>query len=254
MSPTTRSNVTKSDHVSDLHQLSDEGEMIVSRLTDKIDEIYTKFESIILEKDKRIECLENELVTVKKNLLQVVEKVDDADAYERRDTVVLSGNLPVYKTGENCSAIAQQLFKDKLKVILNSSDVSVAHRLGRKPDTQRSDKRSIIVKLCRRDLKHDILSAAKANKPHDFFVNENLTPKRSTLLYALRQAKKKFPSQISGCNSREGKVFVYIKPSNPDSSARNSKMSVNTLDSLEEFCSKILNKPVSCLIDRWPHD
>ena len=169
--------------------------------------------------------------------------------------MVLSGDLPDVREGENCSAIVRDVVKSKLNVIISNSDISVAHRIGKKPASQAPDKRGIIVKLCRRDLKHDLLTAVRSTKPSKFYINENLTPKRSTLLYALRQAKKKFPSVVSGCNSRDGKVFVYVKPPNSkDPSARNSRMAINTLDNLKDFSTKVLCKPVSCLIDRWPHD
>ena len=249
----TRSASNRDDSGSEVYQLTDEGEAIVSRLTSKIDEVYRKFEAIISEKDRKIEHLETELVTMKRNLTKLEEKIDDSEAYERRDMIVLSGELPLFKTGENCTNIVQQLVKDKLNLVIDSKDISVAHRLGKKPDSQRPDRRSIIAKLCRRDLKHELLSTTKSRRPANFYINESLTPKRDTILYALRRAKKNFPSVISGCNSVEGKVFVYVKPPNADPSARNSRMSINTYEGLSDFCSKVLNKPVSCLIDRWPH-
>ena len=251
MSPTTRSRSNSRDAVD---QLSDEGEMIVSRLTDKIDEMSRKFELLLGKRDERIKSLEDELVNVKRNLAKMEEKLDDADAYERRDAVVLSGDLPIAKTGENCSSIVRDIIKNKLNVNIAGSDISVARRVGKKPASQLPDKRSIIVKLCRRDLKQDLLTAARSVKPDRFFLNENLTPKRSTLLFALRQAKKKFPDIISGCNTVDGKVYVYVKPPSSEPAARNSRMTVNTLDGLKDFCGRVLKQPVSSLIDRWPHN
>ena len=44
------------------------------------------------------------------------------------------------------------------------------------------------------------------------FVSENLTPKRQKITYALRQAKKNFPSIVSGSNTMNGVPYVWIKP------------------------------------------
>jgi len=137
-------------------------------------------------------------------------------------------------------------------MVIDSKDISVAHRLGKNPDSQRPDRRSIIAKLCRRDLKHELLTTTKSRRPANFYINGNLTPKRGKILYA-RKAKKNFPSLISGCNSVEGKVFIYVKPSKSDPSARNTRVSINTYDGLKDFCSTVLNNPVSSLIDRMPH-
>ena len=85
-----------------------------------------------------------------------------------------------------------QLIKD-FNLIVNPADISVAHRLGRKPD-QGPDKRKIVVELCRRETKQDLLKACRVVKPRNFYVNETLTRTRSTVLYGLRQARKKYPN------------------------------------------------------------
>ena len=87
-----------------------------------------------------------------------------------------------------------QLIKD-FNLIVNPADISVAHRLGRKPD-QGPDKRKIVVELCRRETKQDLLKACRVVKPRNFYVNETLTRTRSTVLYGLRQARKKYPNEL----------------------------------------------------------
>ena len=111
----------------------------------------------------------------------------------------------------------------------------MAHRLGRKPASQSEDRRGIIVKLCRREVKYDLMKACKS-------VNESLTPTRNAILYGLRQAKKKFPDRISGYGSIGGKVLVWIKPANSNApNMRNSKMFVNNKIRFDALCSDILN-------------
>ena len=102
--------------------------------------------------------------------------------------------------------------------------ISTSHRTGPKPRSpQVEDKRNIIVKLCRRYLKGELLSACRKCKPN-FYINESLTPTRSAILYALRKAKRMSPGVVAGCNSENGRVYVYVK--NRDAAgdvARNKK-------------------------------
>lgn len=181
------------------------------------------------------------------------EKIDDADAYERRDTVIVSGKaVPTVTDGESCLQIVSDLLKNELKLIVPATDISTAHRLGKRPATQQPDNRSIIVKLCRRDLKKDILDACRQLKP-EMYVNESLTPTRNTIMYVLRKAKRKCPDKISGCISIDGRVCVFVKPPNPDApGARNSRMFVNTPHKLELFCHDILETPLATFIENLP--
>ena len=131
--------------------------------------------------------------------------------------------------------------RDRLKLGMDVTDISAAHRLGPKPKSQGPDRRKIIVKLCRRERKYDLITACKQTKPPNLFINENLTPTRNNILFSLRCAKKKFPNIVAACSSHGGKVYAWIKPPNPDApSARNSKLFINTQDQLEDFCRKSL--------------
>ena len=57
--------------------------------------------------------------------------IDDQDAYERRDTVILTGEcVPAAVEGEICSNVISDIVKEKLKLILPQTEISVAHRLG----------------------------------------------------------------------------------------------------------------------------
>ena len=68
-------------------------------------------------------------------------KVDAADAYERRDTLIVSGSVPNAEQGENCKSIVREMLKEKTRLSIDLSDISIAHRLGRKPQQQGPDKR-----------------------------------------------------------------------------------------------------------------
>lgn len=243
------------DSLENISELSADGRLIVSAIADKIDELREEFSAKLAEKDAKIDALEAEDRVLKSNISKIEEKVEDADAYERKNTLVISGSgVPAVLAGENGVHVVCKLLKDVLKLEVPLSSISDAHRIGKKPINQQVDSRNILFQLARRDLKSDILKACKTVKPVSMFINENLTPTRSTIMYVLRRAKRQFPEKISGSSSRDGKVFVWLKPPNanaPDS--KNTKMAINSYHRLDEFCTKSLLTPITTYIDSWPH-
>ena len=234
--------------------LSEEGQQLLLAMERKVALLVKDLQKQLYEKDKKISNLEQTVSTLKKTVTTLNEKIEDTEAYERRDTVVISGGeLPIAADNENSSEIACNLIKDKVGVVIRPSEISVAHRLGKKPTTQAQDRRGIIVKLCRREIKQDLMQACKRVKPKNLYINESLTPTRSTALYGLRQARRKFPEKISGTGSHEGKVFVWIKPPNPNTPMpRNTKVFVNNRDKFEDICKNILNCDPNELVINWP--
>lgn len=234
--------------------LSSEGQAIYQLINKRFTPLCDSLSKKLSVKDARIDKLEQEVSYLRKYILSLEEKIDDSEAYERRDTVILSGSsVPVASDSENCSDLICDLVRDKVRVNLKSSDISVAHRLGRKPTTQAQDRRSLIVKFCRRDLKYDLLKAARTVKPDNFYINESLTPTRNTAMFGLRQAKKKFPHIIAGYGSMDGKVYCFVKPPNPTSPmARNMKTFVNTRKRFDELCVKTLGCESKDLVNNWP--
>ena len=161
--------------------------------------------------------------------------------------------MPPVVPGENCVAIACSLFKNQLNLNVQPNDISTAHRLGKKPTNQQMDTRRIILKLCRRDIKGDILKACKQLKPK-IYINESLTPVRSTIMYILRRAKKNPHSKVVGCSSSGGRVFAYVKASDAaQQDARDKRVPVNTYSELQAFCQDVLKEPLANYVDRWPH-
>ena len=71
----TRAATSKESELVEQHMLTDEGELIVSKLTDKMDEMYNKFELLLKDKDERIEALKGELVTLKRNMNKLEKKL-----------------------------------------------------------------------------------------------------------------------------------------------------------------------------------
>lgn len=242
----------------DFGELSEDGKLIVSIISRKMDTFKGELARLtekLEEKDEKITQLEEEVSGLKTAVAKLEDRIDDADAYERRDTLLFSGDdIPAVSEGENCGQIVCDVIKEKLRLNFQTDILSIAHRVGKKPDKQGPDRRKIVVKLCRREVKSDLTNACRQLKPPNLFVNESLTPVRSTIMYVLRKAKRAFPEKVAGCNSSDGKVFVWVRPPNPNAPLpRNSRMTINTHQRLVEFCSGILNTELSTLIDVWPH-
>ena len=161
--------------------------------------------------------------------------------------------MPPVVPGENCILLVCNLMKNQLKLNVQPTDISTAHRLGKKPTNQQVDSRKIIMKLCRREVKGDILNACRQIKPN-LYINESLTPVRNTIMYILRRAKKKQHSKVVCCSSLGGRVYAYIKTSNPNQhGTRDRRIPVNTFSDLQTLCEEVLGEPWTSYIDRWPH-
>ena len=142
---------------------------------------------------------------------------------------------------------------------IGETDVSVAHRIGRKPNGT-VDRRSIIIKLCRRDLVRDIYSACKELKP-SFYVNDSLTPTRSKIAFTIRQLKNKFPDKIKGCRSYNGEPRASIVNEGENvRRTRNSTMStrpetsqivITTKEELDNFVRDHLKTSLVDLSMQW---
>ena len=185
-----------------LASLSKEGQHIVSV-------ILAGFQAIMMRKSQEVADLQRTVKVMHDRIEKLEEIVDNNSSYERRDTLVISGDIPPAKENENCATIVSELVREQLSLNLKREDISTAHRIGRKPLPGKVDKRGIIFKLCRRDIKRDILFACREQKPK-YYINEHLTPIRNTILYALRKAKAKHPVKVSSCRSVDGNVTVYL--------------------------------------------
>ena len=218
----------------------------------KMNSMQEEFRLLVQAKDADIAALNAKVESLETKVLKLEEKVDDTDAYERRDTVVLSGDaLPVAQPNENCSRIVCEQIRQNLHINLSPNDVSVCHRLG---STSSGGSRTMIVKFCRRDLKREVLKGGRTVRPNGFYVNEHLTPRRSSILFALRKMKKDTETRVKGCATIEGKVFVWVQTApNATSTTRDTKIAVNTYAKLQEICSSFTSKPLNSYIGEWKH-
>lgn len=237
-------------------------ESLTAMFTEQVDKLRSDFHNLVESQNAEISSLRETVQQQRllvSNLNSKVSKLelglDEADAYERRDTLIISGqNIPVGYNGENCVEVVRQLSLDKLGLTFDACDVSTAHRLGKRNNPESPDKRGIIVKFCRRDISKRLFSAARTKRPVNLYINESLTPTRRKILYALRQIKKAHPNIVSGCTSQDGKVFVYTKPSaNSPPEAQNLKTPINSNDQLISFCRDFIKRPLDEFLGAQNH-
>ena len=163
-------------------------------------------EGKLQEMDAEIKRLKNENV---QQVARIRSNIDVNEQYERKDTLIISGpTLPPVRNGEKCKDIVRELLRTHTNLVINDGDISIAHRIGKKPSAT-PDKRNIIFKLCRRDLVGEIFSACRERQP-PFFVNCSLTPTRNKVFYGVRQLKKKFPSIIKRCRTLNGDIVAFV--------------------------------------------
>ena len=212
---------------------------------------------MLTTKVEEMDALKVENSNLKLRLAKLENLMDDEDAYVRRECLILSGPaVPLVSQGENCGIIARKLISDKLRLQIEANDISTAHRLGKKPVVQGPDRRSIIVQFCRRDTKRTIRMTKFDNRDENskLFISESLTPKRRTILFALRQIKRN-SEVVTGCSTMDGRVYAYTK--NPASAVQTSphdrKHLVNTHEALVEFCREFVKEPLDSFLETWTH-
>ena len=212
------------------------------------------FENLMKEKDTKIKMLEDTINSMRDRIDVMESELDDNAAYIRRETLVISGKVPHETRDEDCKSVVVNMIKQDLKLNISINDLSVAHRVGHRRQ-QGPSQRNIMLKLCRRDIKYDILSACKQQRPA-FYVNESLTPTRSKILFILRQAKKKYPTKIKSIRSYDGSITVYLPPVGraaaealPLSQLR--KRIINTRKQLERLLEEELQTTIEALEVQW---
>ena len=189
----------------DLNTLSPEGKTIVSIVLQAV-------QVILNNKDETITKLLNHINSLESKVMQLQDKIDDIEQYERRDTLIVSGPaLPSETPNENSTDVVVRSIKENLHVNINPSDVNVAHRLGTKRNQNIA--RPIIVKLHSRQKKSEIIQACITVKPN-LYVNESLTPKRRALFKTVWDIRKKHRELFQQCYTQEGKIIVKLKSSN----------------------------------------
>ena len=238
--------------------LSSDAQLIITYMQDEFakmkQDLKQEFTTMFSAKLKEVDELKEHVKTLSAKVLKLESLVDEADQYERRDCLILSGPaIPVVTSGENCKVIAQEAIKRVCRVEIETSDISTVHRLGKKPTSQQPDKRSLIVKFCRRDTKNDIYRSSRNQpRPSQLFVNESLSPSRRKIYSALREMKKKNPNLVNGCSTFDGKVYAYTKVHSTNTQPqRDRRHLISDFDGLKKFCHEYVKQPLDSFLSAW---
>ena len=234
-----------------------------SKLEEAVSRIETKFSSIIEEKNAKIEQLEATNSNLREQVVSLDEKLDALNAYSRKDTIIVSGDLPQPAQNEDSQTVVRDLITQKFpSITITDHDISVAHRL--QPKRANADGSTpppnIIVKLVRRNLKLQLISASRSqNKeaPNKIYINESLTPQRSAVLKTLIKLKKEY-KLVKGVTSMQGEVYAYMEhPAAAGGEAaggrhRDTRHCVNTQAQLQKFCREHIKRSLDEILNGEP--
>lgn len=156
-------------------------------------------------KESNIELLQ-ENASLKVRVYNLETQVDDIEQYSRRNCLRVSGLTE--RHDEDTDKLILDLAKE-LDINLSITDIDRSHRLGR-PAVPGGRPRQIIVKFTSYRARDMLFSKRKVMKDKPGFshtyINEDLTYKRSQMLYEARQAMK--AKDITGAWSFDGKLYV----------------------------------------------
>ena len=224
--------------------------------------IKSECQALCEAKDATIDELKNTCQQFQTKVTMLEGKLDAAEAYSRKDAIIISGAVPPTSQGESTSQVVVNLIKSKLpNVSLQSSDINICHRLQPKRPTngQTAKAPNIYVKLCRRSQKQELIRASKSQSRESsgkIFINESLTKQRSAVLQTLVKMKKN-NDKVKGVTSMDGNVYVYTASDQPQASIdgqrpKDKRHMVNTRQELQKFCSQYVRKPLEDFIEAWP--
>ena len=196
---------------------------LIDFLSEKVDELMhakkeiteilllvTKFQAIIAEKDKQIECLE--------------EKVEELEQYSRRENIIITGlktrhrtyaraSTQVISDAHNQNAPEEELqnlehqvigfLNNKLELSIKPADINACHTIKNK---QREKPDNIIIRFISRKNKVEVLKQSRKLKGTNIYINEHLTPKNNEIAKKARLLRKQ--GKISRAWIRDCKVFI----------------------------------------------
>ena len=213
---------------SDLHNISNEGKAIVQSIAKLLDHSLlaaakhnderfrlNHIQIAVLtaqnsELQNRVSSLEKRLSAMENQHQLLHNHIDDTDQYERRDTLIISGEALSPETDDEAPGeVVVSSLNRALGLDLAVADINVAHRLGRKNNNR---SRPIIVKLHSRMRKSQIVRTCIAKRPK-LYANESLTPTRRRIYSKLLAVRRSNPGLIQSLYSSDGTINLRIQGS-----------------------------------------
>ena len=200
---------------------------------------------MLAEKDAEIKFLKEEIVFLRKGVSAVEERCDEAEAYERRDTIIVSGpEMPIARDGENSARVVCDVIKNKIGVVVRSFDISVAHRHGRKTQSQREDRKVLWLNFADERQSTTYSELVSLLKP------PNLLSMTVSLQYEIQYYTafaKRRRTTLLGFLDAVSLMVEFLRGSNKD-----SRIFIYTKLKFDVMCKDILNCEFSDLVENWP--
>ena len=186
-------------------------ELGIDDLKKKVDDI----ESTLLAKGTEISKLQHDTsvndksVKALKNRVSTLEAdVEEFEQYKRRNNLRISGISE--EENEDIFKKLKDLCNDKLDCDIVDEDIIQVKRMGKpgKPNRQ------VLVEFSSLRIQQKVFAAKKKLKPvtnttQSIWLNEDLSPKRSQILYSARNAKRQ--GLLEDCWSYRGVILVKTK-------------------------------------------
>ena len=113
--------MTTIEALSDYQPKSADGKFLIPAVTELFKSLEFNFDqmlkgfrneffNIFKEQDKKILKLQSENSELRQKIEKLENKIDESDAYERKDTVIISGKaIPPVDKNENCATLACEI-------------------------------------------------------------------------------------------------------------------------------------------------
>ena len=200
-------------------------------LSDKIDKLDRKQDEFNAKQDefnalvREVKMLRQQNESQAKTIKNLEQRVDDLEAYSRRENVVISGLETKPKSyakvvvddteqvGENAPQNELESLEDQVVNFLESKDISIdrntigaCHLLGNR---SRQHPRRIIIRFTNRKQKISLLKQGRKLSGTNVFLNEHLTQKNAQIARHARILRKK--KEVKDTWTTNGLVFIRQK-------------------------------------------
>jgi len=152
----------------------------------------------------KIETLEDDVKSLKKELASVRQSADDNEQKSRTSCLLLHGIEE--KDGEDTDTICIDIVTDEVGVNLTKADIERSHRVGpKRPPTRSSKPRPIIFRFASMRKRIEVYSNKRELKGKNIVLTESLTQARYTLF---QEAKTKYG--YKNVWTSEGRIFTKL--------------------------------------------
>ena len=172
----------------------------LKRRDDKIESL-EKMNDDLNEKISNLTQNNNKLI---ERITKLESQADDQEQYSRRNSIRFSIQKGEIK-GESCEDIVMETLSEMGIKEVTKSDIDRCHRVGKR---SRDKERQILCKF-KSYKPRSVVFSAKKSAPAGVFISEDLTAKKSNLLYKARILRRE--GKIKQCWSYDGRIYIKMK-------------------------------------------